>query len=187
MHFLHLGMNGEYIAQNYFISQHTQRYTKCKVLINNAFKIIQIYLSNSCNQEGPPASKGQINFITHLNFKPMQFTEALIPIAFCAVVFGWIYLHYSTRNKERMALIDKGANATLFNTGASSNGIFGKFATLRLGLFFIGIALGVLMGNILTATTRLEEGVAYISMICLFGGLALVLFYLFAAHLSKKE
>ena len=117
----------------------------------------------------------------------MQFTEALIPIAFCAVVFGWIYLHYSTRNKERMALIEKGANATLFNTGANHSGIFGKFATLKLGLFFIGIALGVLMGNILAATTRLEEGVAYVSMIFLFGGLALVSFYVFAARMSKKE
>ncbi len=117
----------------------------------------------------------------------MHFTEALIPISFCAVVFGWIYLHYSTRNKERMALIDKGANATLFNTGANSNSIFGKFSTLKLGLFFIGIALGVLMGNILTATTRLEEGVAYVSMIFLFGGLSLVSFYVFAARMSKKE
>ena len=116
----------------------------------------------------------------------MEFTEALIPIAFCALVFGWIYLHYSTRNKERMALIEKGANATLFNTGAGSGGIFGKFATLKLGLFFIGIALGVLVGNILTATTRLEEGVAYVSMIFLFGGLALVAFYVVASRLSKQ-
>lgn len=117
----------------------------------------------------------------------MAFTEALIPIAFCAVVFGWIYLHYSTRNKERMALIEKGANASLFNTGANSNGIFGKYATLKLGLFFIGIALGVLMGNILTVTTGLIDGVSYVSMICLFGGLSLVSFYIFASRIAKKE
>ena len=117
----------------------------------------------------------------------MELTPIFIIFALCAMVFGWVYLHYSTRNKERMALIEKGANASLFNTGARSNGLFGKYTTLKLGLFFIGIALGVLVGNILEATTRLEPGVAYVSMIFLFGGLSLVSFYLFEARLEKKQ
>lgn len=116
----------------------------------------------------------------------MDFAPILIMFALCAMVFGWAYLHYTTRNKERMALIDKGANASLFNTGARSYGLIGKYTTLKLGLFFIGIALGVLVGNILEATTRLEPGVAYVSMIFLFGGLSLVSFYIFENRLEKK-
>jgi len=38
-------------------------------------------------------------------------------IAFFATIFGIYYVSVTTRNKERMALIDKGADASLFNTG----------------------------------------------------------------------
>ena len=38
-------------------------------------------------------------------------------IALFATVFGIMYVFYTTRNKERLALIDKGADASLFNTG----------------------------------------------------------------------
>ena len=38
--------------------------------------------------------------------------EILIPISFFLAVFGVIYLFLSTRNKERLALIEKGADAT---------------------------------------------------------------------------
>ena len=117
----------------------------------------------------------------------MHATEALIPIAFFGLVFGWVYLYITTRNKERMALVEKGANATLFNTGKSNGGFFGKLPTLKLGMFFIGIALGTLIGNILATTTVIDEGVAYVSMIFLFGGLALVSYYLVANRLQKQE
>ena len=41
--------------------------------------------------------------------------EVLIAfIAFFATVFGIYYVHITTRNKERMALIEKGADASLF-------------------------------------------------------------------------
>ena len=49
--------------------------------------------------------------------------ETLIAfIALFATVFGIMYVHYTTRNKERMALIEKGADASLFNTGKEGKG-----------------------------------------------------------------
>ena len=71
-------------------------------------------------------------------------------IALFATVFGIMYVHYTTRNKERMALIEKGADASLFNTGRE--GIkwafnWNKF-TLKLGMLFMGIALGIIAGAI---------------------------------------
>jgi hypothetical protein len=113
--------------------------------------------------------------------------EFLIPFSFCALIFGWVYLYLTTRNKERMALIDKGASANLFNTGKSNGGFFGRLATLKLGMFFVGVALGTLIGNILASTTVINEAVAYVSMIFLFGGLALVSYYLIANSLHKQE
>ena len=40
--------------------------------------------------------------------------EILIPISLFLMIFGIIYLYYSTRNRERMALIEKGADASIF-------------------------------------------------------------------------
>lgn len=100
-------------------------------------------------------------------------------IALFATVFGIIYVHYTTRNKERMALIEKGADASLFNTGKEgTKWSFGwsKF-TLKIGMLAIGIALGIMVGAILTTAGILDEDSNYASMIFFFGGLSLVLFY----------
>ena len=43
----------------------------------------------------------------------------IVPILF-GVIFGIIYLYFSTRNKERMALIEKGIGADIFNKGKRS-------------------------------------------------------------------
>jgi hypothetical protein len=38
----------------------------------------------------------------------------LIPFAFFALVFASLYVYLTTRNKERLALIEKGADPALF-------------------------------------------------------------------------
>jgi F0F1-type ATP synthase membrane subunit c/vacuolar-type H+-ATPase subunit K len=107
--------------------------------------------------------------------------ETLIAfIALFATVFGIMYVHYTTRNKERLALIEKGADASLFNIGkeGKSNIGWGKF-TLKMGMLLIGVGLGIIAGSILESAAVFPSDVAgYFSMILIFGGLALVLFYL---------
>jgi predicted MFS family arabinose efflux permease len=107
----------------------------------------------------------------------MNAGEVLVPIAFFALIFGIFYLYLTTRHKQRLALIEKGADASIFGMANTNNGKSGKYWTIRTGLFFVGIGLGVLMGNVL-ANAGLVEPVAYISMIFIFGGLALLLFYI---------
>jgi hypothetical protein len=100
-------------------------------------------------------------------------------IALFATVFGIFYVYLITRNKERMALIEKGADASLFNTGkevSKFNFAWGKF-TLKIGMLFMGIALGILAGAILSYAGILDEDANYSAMIFFFGGLSLVLFY----------
>ncbi len=101
-------------------------------------------------------------------------------IAFFATVFGIYYVHITTRNKERMALIEKGADATLFNTG--SEGRKSSFSwnklTLKIGMLFMGVGVGIIAGAILDSMEVMQNGPDYVSMIFLFGGLSLVLFYL---------
>ena len=113
-----------------------------------------------------------------INLKHEKMEGVIICITFFASVFGICYLFYTTRNKERMALIEKGADASLFNTGKEKGpSVWSKFS-LKLGMLSIGIALGILVGAVLTQAGVLYDGVNYTSMIFLFGGLSLVLFYL---------
>lgn len=104
-------------------------------------------------------------------------------IALFATVFGIMYLHFTTRNKERMALIEKGADASLFNLGKErKNLVQGSRLAFKTGVFLMGIGLGVIFGSICNSTGLLPEESAYFSMILLFGGLSLVIF-----HLADKK
>ncbi len=100
-------------------------------------------------------------------------------IAFFATIFGVVYVHYTTRNKERMALIEKGADASLFNTGKEAvkwNFSWSKF-TLKIGMLAMGIAIGIIVAALMVQAQILDEDALYSSMIFFFGGLSLVLFY----------
>lgn len=99
----------------------------------------------------------------------------IIFIALFATVFGIAYVFYTTRNKERLALIEKGADASLFNMKEPFRFSWGKLS-LKLGMLSMGIALGILIGDLL-AQRGLDDDISFPSMIFLFGGLALVLFY----------
>jgi len=101
-------------------------------------------------------------------------------IAFFATIFGVVYVHYTTRNKERMALIEKGADASLFNTGKEAvkwNFSWSKF-TLKIGMLAMGIAIGIIVAALMVQAQILDEDALYSSMIFFFGGLSLVLFYI---------
>jgi len=102
--------------------------------------------------------------------------EVLIPISFFATVILVLYLFFSTRNKERMALIEKGADASLFKAKSK------PFQTLKWGMFTVGIGLGILFGNIIAVNTSLAEETAYFSMIFLFAGASLII-----SHLLEKK
>ncbi len=103
--------------------------------------------------------------------------EILIPITMFLCTFGVLYIYFTTRHKERLFMIEKGADPALFQPRRAA--VRKSKASMRIGMFLVGIALGILTGNILAETTRLMEEVAYFSMIFLFGGLSLILYYHF--------
>ncbi|MGA2407467.1 MAG: DUF6249 domain-containing protein [Bacteroidales bacterium] len=101
-------------------------------------------------------------------------------IALFATVFGIFYVSVTTRNKERMSLIDKGADASLFNTGKEGQRSLFNWnkLTLKIGMLFMGVGIGIIAGAILESFRVMPTGPDYVSMIFLFGGFSLVLFYL---------
>lgn len=108
----------------------------------------------------------------------------LTPVLVLAVIFGFIYaiVYINVRRKERMALLERGADPALFHQPQTD-----KIASLRYGLFLIGLAIGILMGNILEVTTELGPEASYFSMVFLFGGIALVLSYFLGKKMTGSK
>ena len=102
----------------------------------------------------------------------------LVPLGFFAMLFGIVYLGITSRNRERMALIERGADPTLFEAKKAEN----KGGLFKWGLFCVGIGLGVVFAYFLSNGGGMDEDAAYPSMIFIFGGIALI-----AAHLWQRR
>ena len=100
----------------------------------------------------------------------------LVFISLFVVIFGIFYIHYSTRNKERLALIEKGAEASIFFSAKSqkkSHVPIWKVLILNLSVLLMGVGAGVFIGSILEAYTLIQDEVAYTGSIFLMAGLGL--------------
>jgi hypothetical protein len=110
----------------------------------------------------------------------------VIPVSFFLMVFAIIYVYYTTRNKERMSMIEKGVDPRLFQSPPGSVRVSG-YATFKWGLFLIGLAVGLFIGVLFDQYSNLPEAPMYISMILVFGGLSLVFVYLLKGRLEKRR
>jgi hypothetical protein len=100
----------------------------------------------------------------------------LVPLAAFAAIFGLFYL----RNKENMALIEKGINPKEYTTRPA------PYRSLKWGLLLMGAGLGLFLGYVLTEQLMRLDGdnpVMYFSMLALCGGAGLFLSY----RIEKKE
>ena len=103
----------------------------------------------------------------------------LIPIIISIGVFITVIYIRKFQNLERMAIIDKGMDPTIFKKESTSA------PTLRTALLLVGAGVGLLLGYFLDRAFDMEE-VAYFSMIFIFGGIGLGLAYLIEEKKMKK-
>ncbi len=96
---------------------------------------------------------------------------------FTAIVLA-VYYTVKARNKERMALIEKGVDISeIYKKRENKNGFF------KFGMILIGIALGLVFAVIFSSLDILPTVISYFAMILLFGGASI----LFANYwLAKK-
>lgn len=105
--------------------------------------------------------------------------EVIVPISVFAMIFGIVY--FALRHKERMALIKTGGSAANLETKTNLLG------SLKWGMIFVGIGIGIIIGKILAASTSMEEEAAFFSMICLFGGTSLMIYYIIANRFRNAD
>ena len=97
----------------------------------------------------------------------------IIPIIF-GVIFGIFYLYISARNRERLALIDKGGDASIFYSKHKHVTPVWKVVVVNLAMLSVGIGVGIFIANILSVSLGMEENVAYPGTIFLMAGIGLL-------------
>jgi len=104
----------------------------------------------------------------------------VMPIVF-GVIFGIFYLFISARNKERLALIEKGADASIFYGGNKRATPMWKVVVINFALLLVGIGVGILVSEIFV-NMGMDEEIARPGTIFLTAGLGLFTGF----YLTKK-
>ncbi len=102
-----------------------------------------------------------------------------VPLSFFLALFAILYVYWTTRAKVRMALIEKGVDASIFK----SNPEIQRANLLKWGIFLVGLAVGVITGYALS--TAINEVAAYFTMILFFGGVSLIVSYFLNEKLAR--
>lgn len=110
----------------------------------------------------------------------------LVPIIFFlglfAMIFGIIYL----RNKERMAMIERGME---LNNNLPKKRQSNTSYNLTIGLLMVGSGLGLFIAYMVNhfALSDEENPAIFLSLIAFFGGLGLLISYFIENKMSQKK
>jgi len=107
----------------------------------------------------------------------------IIPVIF-GIFFGIYYLFISARNKERLALIEKGAEASIFYGRDRKATPMWKVIIINLALLMMGIGVGIFIAAMLHQALGVDEDVAYPGTIFLMAGIGLFSGYYFTKKLN---
>ena len=86
-----------------------------------------------------------------------------------------------------MALIEKGADASIFVKGKLRTAPIWKVLILNLALLLMGIGLGIFIASILHYNMGVEQEVAYPGTIFLMAGIALFVGFNMTKKLDKEK
>ncbi|MEM1259760.1 MAG: DUF6249 domain-containing protein [Bacteroidota bacterium] len=112
----------------------------------------------------------------------------LIPIGFFLMVFGIVYLFLSTRNKERLALIEKGADANIFVRQKKSGYIPGwKIFLINFAVLLISVGAAIFIASLLVEVLGVYEEVAYPGTIFALAGVGLLVVFNMTKRLEKED
>ncbi len=116
--------------------------------------------------------------------------EALVPITLFIGIFSSIiittYINRTAKHKERMSLLEKGLDASIFEEKPKKRKEENRHKSLKWGMVAVAVGMGLLVGSVLDTVLGWQE-VAYFSMILLFGGAALIAYYLIMDKKYRDE
>lgn len=113
---------------------------------------------------------------------------SIVFISLFIIVFGICYLYFNTRHKERLALIEKDKDVSIF-AGPKVVRTYSvwKVITLNLGLIAIGVGTGILLGTMLYTLTGMYEEPAIAASIFLMSGIGLIVGFFMTKKMDDEE
>ncbi len=113
--------------------------------------------------------------------------DFLIPIFLFGGTAWVLVVYFNNRHKERMAMIDKGVSPADFR-GTPLRQWFhaNPLSSLKWGLLAAFVGIGLFVAEMLDRVYFFHESVYFATML-VFGGIALILFYMIANARMKKE
>jgi hypothetical protein len=127
----------------------------------------------------------------HIKINQLKHNKMVGPgfvfVSLFIVIFGIVYLYFSTRNKERLALIEKGADASIFVRGKTQKTApVWKILILNLALLLMGIGSGIIVAGILSEVLYVKNEIAFPGCIFLLAGAALFIGFKLTKNLDKE-
>ncbi len=101
----------------------------------------------------------------------MEGTEVMAMLCFFGFLGFAIYMFFSTRHRERMALIESGQDAGIFNRTSKS------LSSLKWGLVMVAIGLGLGIGITTDISMDNDGPVITFPAVFICAGMALLIFY----------
>ncbi len=113
--------------------------------------------------------------------------EVIIVALIFGAIFGVFYLYFSTRNKERLALIEKGADASIFVSGGNKRHMpFWKIFIPTMALVLIGVGIAIFIGEGLAAGLGMDRDIAYPASIFTMAGIGLFAGFTLLKKMAKE-
>lgn len=108
------------------------------------------------------------------NTKAMEDITGMIAIIFTlACIFGIVYLYYTTRHRERMAMIERGMETGLRKPPPEPR------KALKEGMQWVGVALGLGLGYVINMNTSdVEDVFVYLGSVAFTVGIANIIYHL---------
>ena len=113
-------------------------------------------------------------------------TDVLIILTMFGTMFGIFYVYFTARNKERMAMIEKGIGADLFKTNKSTPDKK-KYALLTSGLLLLSIGIGVFVAIVIADYYSIQEIASLLISLPIFSGLSLIGSYFIIRREEKTK
>ncbi len=101
------------------------------------------------------------------------------------------YINRTAKHKERMALIENGLDASIFDKPKKekkrkADRPHNKYKALKYGMMAVGLGLGLILGTFLNVFLRIEP-LPQFAMMLICGGGALIQYYNIVAKKEREE
>jgi hypothetical protein len=96
----------------------------------------------------------------------------IVPVLF-GTIFGIVYILISSRHKERMSLIEKGTDASIFYAAKTGKSKYLPIIVLNFAVLLTSIGVAIFIAALLNRNFDVDNSVAYPGTIFLISGIGM--------------